>query len=83
MQDFDNPLYEQEYQLPDNELGELLFSVFNCQAGEKLILEFEKMIREPRWNPQEDLNMGLYREGGSQMLRYLIANYEEFKNKSN
>lgn len=78
---YNNPLDEGNNQ--EDTVGQLIFDVFSNRLGEELILEFKSMISESRWNLGEELHNGLYREGGAQMLRYLINTYEQQKSIHN
>ena len=75
---------DQEYDSPDvinmdDDVNELIYDTFSNRFGEDLIIKFKEMIAEPRWNFGEEVSYGYYREGGAQMLRYIINTYEQQK----
>lgn len=67
----------------DDETSQLIYDTFSNRFGEDLIIKFKEMISEPRWNMGDEPSIGYYREGGAQMLRYIINTYEQQKQINN
>lgn len=61
----------------DREYLELVSTVFNSVAGQKLQEHFKEYLMKPNWFPHEPSHVGLYREGSCQFIRELLGDIQE------
>lgn len=60
----------------------LVYRVLNTPDGQLLIEQWKDQLMEARFYPGEETSLGVYREGGQQMLRYMLSCYNNVKNYS-